>query len=275
MDIPYWIYKDCFIFKPRFNSLIIDYLDIIKQHDKLIFSNYNNFKSSIKEINNHYDRKYTSSDFNLPLGNSLDKLTNLTHITFGDSFNQSLSNSLDKLTNLTHLTFGLNFNQPLSNSLAKLTNLTHLTFSWDFNQPLTNSLDQLTNLTHIIFCENFDQPLENILNKLINLTHLTLCCNFDQELTLHTNIKNLSLGCNNKNLIDNLPNSIEELYFDYWFNLPLNDLPSSIKKISFNVDSNYEHELNNLPRSLEQLELPTTYKWEIKNIPPNCKIIYL
>jgi hypothetical protein len=136
----YWVYQDCFIFKPEFNGSIIDYLDIIKQYNKLIFSNYNDLESSIKKINGEkfYSEKYNGSKFNVQLGNSLDKLINLTNLTFGEAFNQPLSSSLDQLVNLTHLTFDLYFNQPLENSLYKLINLTHLTFDSDFNQPLSN-----------------------------------------------------------------------------------------------------------------------------------------
>ena len=90
MANPYWIHEDCFIFKPYFNGSIIYYLDVIKLYSKLIFSDYNDFESSLQKINKNYHTpsKYISSEFNIPLTNSLDQLINLTLINFGDNFNQ-------------------------------------------------------------------------------------------------------------------------------------------------------------------------------------------
>ena len=71
-----------------------------------------------------------------------------------------------------------------------------------------------------------------------------------------------------------MPNSIEELYLLYQFDLELNNLPSSIKLISFDSNSKYNKELNNLPSSLEKIILPKKYNKEIKNIYLKCQIIY-
>jgi hypothetical protein len=70
-----------------------------------------------------------------------------------------------------------------------------------------------------------------------------------------------------------LPDSIEELELDYSFNLELNDLPSSIKKIIFNKHSYYDKPLNNLPKRIELLELPSEYDIPITNIPREFKKI--
>jgi hypothetical protein len=70
-----------------------------------------------------------------------------------------------------------------------------------------------------------------------------------------------------------LPDSIEELEFGYYFNLELNDLPSSIKKIIFNKQSDYNKPLNNLPKAVELLELPHKYNLPIINIPQEFKKI--
>jgi hypothetical protein len=231
MDLPYWIHEDYFIFKAYFDGLITDYLDIIIKCNKLIFSDYTNFNCAIKitkDINLFDYHHYDGSKFNKPLANSLNQLTHLTQITFGESFNQPLNGSLDQLISLTHLIFGYSFNKPLENSLDKLINLTMIGFGFRFNQ----------------------------------------------ELNLPPNIKILSLGCNNQNIVDYIPNSIEQLNFDYDFNLSLDNLPNSIKKISFGKYSGYNKLLYNLPKSLEQLELPPDYDLVIKNRPPNCKIIY-
>ena len=82
-------------------------------------------------------------------------------------------NSLDKLTSITHLTFGHKFNQPLTNSLNNLTSLTHLTFGYGFIQPPGNSLNDLTSLTHLTFGEKFNQKDD----LSFNVTSISLNCN--------------------------------------------------------------------------------------------------
>ena len=73
---------------------------------------------------------------------------------------------------------------------------------------------------------------------------------FNQLLEIPSNIIKLSLDCSNEYIINNLPNSIEELNFGYHFNLELDNLPNSIKKIKFDIKSQYNKKLNNLPIGL-------------------------
>jgi hypothetical protein len=70
-----------------------------------------------------------------------------------------------------------------------------------------------------------------------------------------------------------LPNSIEELKLGCDFNLELNDLPSSIKKIIFDKDSKYNIPLNNLPKAVKLLVLPYKYNIPIINIHQELKKI--
>jgi hypothetical protein len=70
-----------------------------------------------------------------------------------------------------------------------------------------------------------------------------------------------------------LPDSIEELELSHNFDLELNDLPSSIKKIIFQEDSEYDKPLNNLPKNIELLQLPYEYKIPIINKPKKLKKI--
>ena len=63
------------------------------------------------------------------------------------------------------------------------------------------------------------------------------------------------------------------LLLDYNFDLDLNDLPSSIKILSFGGESEYNKDLNNLPQSLEKLYLPKKYNKKILNLNPKCEII--
>jgi len=169
--------------------------------------------------------------------------------------------------------FDYNSNESLSDSLNQLTNLSILTFGSNFNQPLSESLNQLTNLSKLTFGSDFNQPLSDFFNQLTNLSKLTFGYNFNQYIYLPFNIKYLKLNCNNQYIIENLHNNIEELELRYYFNLKLNNLPISIKKISFNIYSCYNNKLNNLPNSIEYLELPYNYNHQIKNIPKKLKLI--
>jgi hypothetical protein len=271
--VDYITNEDTIIFSPEFN-LPLNPLILIN-YKKIIFSNYELTESLFDAYSNSNfsNKKMFSSSFNHPLLNSLDGLINLTHIKFGYSFNHPLSNSLNGLINLTHINFGFNFNQSLSNSLDKLINLTHINFGYRFNCPLLNSLNELINLVHINFGYYFNHPLSNSLDKLINLTHINLGYEFNEKLDIPHNIKSIILDCNNQYIINNLSDNIEELELGLNFDLELNDLPSSIKKIIFHKKSEYNIPLNNLPKGIELLELPKYYNIPIINIPQELKKI--
>ncbi len=53
----------------------------------------------------------------------------------------------------------------------------------------------------------------------------------------------------------------------------MNNLPNSIKKITFNQESNYDCKLDNLPNSVEYLELNKNYSHPIQKIPSDLTII--
>ena len=57
MNCNYCIYKDIFCFKPHFNRIINDHIEIIKNYKRLIFSNYADLKICIR-TNNLYDFEY-------------------------------------------------------------------------------------------------------------------------------------------------------------------------------------------------------------------------
>ena len=87
------------------------------------------------------------------------------------------------------------------------------------------------------------------------------------------NIKYIKLDYDNINIIENLPNSVEEIIFGYDFHLELQNLPNSIKKISFTKNSRYDKELNCLPEFVEYLELGKNYDKKISKFPLNLKTI--
>ena len=80
-------------------------------------------------------------------------------------------------------------------------------------------LKQIINLTQLIFGFKFNQPLNNSLSNLTNLTYLGFGFNFNQPLELSSNIKILSIDFDNFSLIENLPNSVEELYIGEKFKI--------------------------------------------------------
>ena len=120
MEEPYWIIADTIIFKPEFVNSLNEYVKIIFQYKKIIFSNYNEPKIAT-ETNNKYNSKYDNiwncSKFNQPLSDFLSKLINLEHLNLSYYFNRPLSDSLSNLINLQQLKMGYYFDQPLSNSL--------------------------------------------------------------------------------------------------------------------------------------------------------------
>ena len=177
--------------------------------------------------------------FNEPLGNSLDNLTNLQQLTFGYKFNQSLGNSLNNLTKLEILTFGEAFNELVGNSLDNLTNLQQLTFGYKFNQPVGNSLDNLTKLEKLTFGVDFNKPLGNSLDKLTNLQQLTFGYKFNQPLG---------------NSLDNLT-KLEKLTFGEDFNEPVGnsfDNLTNLQQLTFNSNIPMKNSLDKLI-NLQQL----------------------
>ena len=85
------------------------------------------------------------------------------------------------------------------------------------------------------------------------------------------NIKSISLDCNNLFYTDYLPDNIEEIELRYNFNLELDNVPSSIKKIIFSKNSKYNKELNCLSNRTEIPWLLFGYNFPIKNIPHKLK----
>ena len=255
---------------PHYKKIFFSDYDLHDLHDGLFeareYHDWNDCRNW-KNLQNLQNMQNIRSVFNHPLSNALYSCTSLTHIVFGYSFSQPLSNSLNNCISLSILVFGGNFNQPLDNALDNCTSLSILVFGFYFNQPLSNALDNCSSLTYIEFGSHFSQPLNNLLNNCQSLTHLCLGLWFEQKVDLPFNIRFLGLDCNNSYLIEQLPDTIEEINIGLYFNLKLMNLSSSIKKITFEHWSNYDEELNCLPSGLIVLKLPGTYDLQIKNIP--------
>ena len=210
----YWIYENKIIFKPAFNDKLDNYLDIISKYNELIFSNYDDYNITIK-TNNKYCKKYNKNYKYSNFDKQVIIPQNVTHLSFGREFNQQVI--------IPH-------------------NVTHLSFGWYFNQQVI--IPQ--NVTHLTFGREFNQQV--IIPQ--NVTRLTFGNHFNQQVNL-PNIKYLQIDCNNIDVIENLPNSVEEIKFGEYFGLELQNLPNSIKKISFYYDSKFNKELNCLPEFIE------------------------
>ena len=65
----------------------------------------------------------------------------------------------------------------------------------------------------------------------------------------------------------------KRIKFQLFFVLELNNLPNSIKKITFDKDSKYNKELNCLPNFVELIELSWIYDRQIKKFPTQLKKI--
>lgn len=165
--------------------------------------------------------------------------------------------------NLTDIKFGRNFNQPIILPHG----LTCVTFGDKFDQPVNLPHD----LTCVTFGDEFNQPV----NLPPNLTRVIFGRKYSHTINLPP-VLYLRINSSN-NVVDMLPNNIEELELGTVFKLPLNNLPCGLKKLIFNsrsfIYSTYNHELNMLPNSIEYLELPTCYKKQIKNFPLNLETI--
>jgi hypothetical protein len=193
------------------------------------------YKNIISQYNKLIFSNYTDVDICIKTNNNFDSIFFNKYL--GSKFNQKI----DLPQNLTYINFGNNFNQ---------------------------KVDLPPNLVHINFGDCFNQQVD--LPQ--NLVHINFGYDFNQKINLPLDIIYLNINSNNKNLIDYLPDSIEELVLGFNFNLELNDLPQSIKKIIF-YSYNYFYELNCLPSNIEYIQLPINYNKEIVKFPNKLKTI--
>ena len=94
----YYINDDTIIFNCEFNEPLDEYIGIITNYKKLIFSNYHDYKLCLETNNNYietYHRLYKESNFNQPVDEGcFGGLKNLIQLTFGFNFNQLVKDVL-------------------------------------------------------------------------------------------------------------------------------------------------------------------------------------
>lgn len=131
-------------------------------------------------------------------------------LTFEGKFNQPII----LIPNITVLTFGCDFNQPII--LTK--NIIELTFGWNYNQPII----PIPNIKILTFHSGSNQ----LIISTPDMAHIPMDCK----------------DCKNWTIFDNLSNSVKYLTLSYYYNLPLNNIPSSMIKITiFNDNYKYIH----------------------------------
>lgn len=210
---------------------------IIKGKTMYILSNYDGdlspYYKIMKDINtlifDENREKEDYSAFNQPIVLS----RNIKYLRFGSCFNQPII--LTKHINV--LILGHNFNQPI----ILTPYITYLLLSCDFNRQITLT----SKITHLTFGICFNQPVF-LPRKIAHLT-LGFCFNqpiilsrdtrtfqlgamFNQPIVLSSNMSVITIHCKNCTFIDNLPNNIQQLKLGYCFDLPLFNIPSSVKK---------------------------------------------
>jgi hypothetical protein len=249
----YWISGSKIIFKPEFNKPLDEFYELISKYNELIFSDYNDLNTLLKTINCDFKNSrlhFKPSKFNQPiiLGN------NLKIIIFGICFNQPIILN----DNLRELRFGSYFNHPIILN----DNLRELSFGSCFNHPIILP----KKLVSLCLGRKFNESI--IFGNELTILHLGT--SFDKSINIPDTVKRLKLFCNNQYIVDSLPNNIIFLQLCLTFNLEINNLPNSIKKLKI---SKYDKDLNNLPNSIKRLELPSDYLLQIKKLPSNLKTI--
>lgn len=224
----------------------------------------------------------------------------LKYLIFGEKFNQQviLPNSLIEIT------YGKNFNN-LVEFPASLNKL--YIDNYNFNKQI-NLPENLTNLTiisshigQIIFPQkliylkfisiNYNNNRNQNMNLPNNITHLNIDINNSTySLILPDSVKFLILGshikrierippieylylnCNNIKILEELPDGLIKLIMGTSFNSPLNDLPSSIKKLVI-LNKEFNKNIANLPDAIEELHFNHFFSQKLTKIPSKLKKI--
>lgn len=242
-------------------------------------------------------------DFNEDLDENI-KNSTITHILFGTTYNKPLNNLPNGLKYLEFKHYHT-FNQPIENlsegleylifnsgdfnhPITKLpSTLLYLGIESEFNKQIENLPDSLTHL--FLYCDDFNQKINKFPinlqelvvfgkkyeHKLDNLPHnlkkLSVGQGYEEDLiNLPEGLKYLETGCFfNQKL--NLPDSIEELYFDWrgCFNQPIKKYPRNLKILHFGMEFNCD--ISNLPVGLEELKLGQFFTKSICFLPITLK----
>lgn len=265
----YCIIDDKIYFNDEFNEKLEPYINIISRFDKLIFCTFPFHETihsiTINDFGDDGSKSFCefncSSKFNFDINYLPDCLD---MIILSSKFNSYIN--LDNLTRLKYLIFGYEYNK--QTKFVSMNNLTHLGFGYCFNFPL--EIEYLKNLTHLKLSEKYNQAIKFP----DNLIYLYIGYGFNIDINIPYSIKIIHTNSSNYSIIDYLPNTIEKIIIGVDFDVELNNLPNQIKKLQFEYTSDYSKKLVNLPDSIESIEIGYWTKFiEITNIPKNLKKI--
>jgi hypothetical protein len=126
--------------------------------------------------------------------------------------------------------------------------LTQLVFGYEFNQEIKKNVLPLS-LTELAFGDDFNQEIkENVLPK--NLTFLHLGNKFNKNIKIPLSVKLLSfnVGCT---ILNNIPDFIQNigivLFSNNKYNIPITNIPITVKKIYFCGPDKYINLLEKIP----------------------------
>ena len=153
-------------------------------------------------------------------------------------------------------------------------------FNNDYNEPLDiHILNILKNYEIVIFGMNFNQNIDNLPN---NIEILVLDAEFNNPvLKWPNNLKVLKFDacdysfngyCKFNHKLINLPN-IKELMIGTFYNHNIDNLPDSIEKLYFTRSTHFNQPINKLPKNLKYINLGRFTIRSFKDIIPNKDIL--
>jgi hypothetical protein len=165
----------------------------------------------------------------------------------------------------------------------------------DYNESIDKILESLQNLEVLCLAKNYNQPINNIPKT---LKKLVLGYSYNNSLDILENIDNLEileLGLKFNQTLNNLPKKLKKLKFGHKFNQSIDNFPLSIEELEVNNNFNmsvkhlvnlkifragdlttkFKQPFTDFSNTLEVLELGDDFNEDIKEYPPNLKILKL
>lgn len=211
----YEIYDKTIYFSCIFDEPMDQYYAIMKNRNRLIFVQNDQFKYSYLDNPINLTRNITEAIFaNCYVRGPIVLSRKLILLTFDQLFNQLIN--LTK--NITVLRVGMGYNQIIG--LNK--NIKNLVVGSRFNQPIVLN----KKISRLSFGNSFNQPIV----PTSNITHMIFGKNFNQPIDLIA--PSVDFNCDNCVIIDNLPNTMVHITLGHIFNTCVNNVPNSVKKIT-------------------------------------------
>jgi hypothetical protein len=183
-------------------------------------------------------------------------------------FFKHLLEPLPKLNdNIIELRFGKGFDQPIPQLPRELRKIWFEENKPDSSICFNHDLD-LSNTKITVFPILSPYFSAKIIGFPPTLKHFVLPHQYCDKLDiLPYGLTQLTINGKFNQPLDNLPNSIKEIYFDAGsiFNQPVDVLPSNLKILSFG--KYFNHNINNLPNGLQVLILSTNFDKSLNNLP--------